>query len=68
MSVKIEISEKEHEIPLTIRNKQHPFSTGSLGYHAGGRIYVPSVKDGELKEHVVSCTIVEVGSKPEKTK
>lgn len=64
MSLTIKIQEHDFSLSLTNRDNENPFSTGSIGYHGGGRVFIPSVKTGELKEHMVSCTIVEMGSKP----
>ena len=47
-------------VPMTVRDKKHPFSSGALGLNAGGRVYV----DG--KEYQASFNLIELGTKPKK--
>jgi hypothetical protein len=49
----------ELKVPVTVRDKNHPFSTGSTGYHAAGKIAI----NGDSFQ--VHANIVKIGSKSE---
>jgi hypothetical protein len=50
-------------IDAIARGKDKPFSSGSAGYYASGKVSLPSVVDGGGKPHQVSCSLVEIGTK-----
>lgn len=50
-------------VDATSRGKDRPFSSGSIGYYVNGKMNLPSILDGDVKAHQISCSIVEVGTK-----
>ena len=50
-------------IEASSRGKENPFSSGSAGYYANGKVTLPSIVDGEGRPHQVSCSVVEIGTK-----
>ena len=50
-------------LDATLRGKDRPFSSGSVGYFVSGKVGLPSVVDGANKSHQISCSMVEVGTK-----
>ena len=50
-------------VDATARGKDRPFSSGSTGYYVNGKVSLPSVVDGEVKNHQISCSMVEIGTK-----
>jgi hypothetical protein len=56
VSIQDMVSGKTVDLVADDRGKNHPFSSGKLGYYAGGKV----VMDG--KRYQVSMSIVEIGS------
>ena len=55
----IKIGSEEGVLNLEERGREHPFSSGSIGYYGSGKL---SFND---KKYQVSVTLVEIGSKPQ---
>jgi hypothetical protein len=67
MGVKLVIQDDNGKVlgmvDATSRGKDKPFSSGSAGYYVNGKVSLPSVLDGEVRTHQISCSIVEIGTK-----
>ena len=48
------------DISTDVRDKKNPFRTGSRGFYKGGKVAING------KVHQLSCSLVQVGTKPEK--
>lgn len=48
------------QVPLTARGAERPFQSGKHGYNGNDKLMLPSVEDGELRQHQFTANIVEI--------